>query len=113
MLNTIIVNIKDWPMVSGTLIGQTGSKMVVETDTLPMCSYQDASLFGQKVEQRCLPAKLGRLFTIVEIQEARVLLEELGEFAEDAQTLNELRLMKQVTDAELALVAVYEEVANA
>ena len=110
MLSTIVINLKDWSSASGILIGQFGSKIVLETEQLPACSYEDASNVSVKVAQRCLPAKLGSLFTVAEIQEAKAIIEELGDFSKEAETLNELRLMKQVTDAELALVAVYEEV---
>ena len=92
------------------MLGQYGSKLVIEVETLPSCPYQDASALDIKMEQRCLPAKLGKEFNLSQIDEARSIITELGDFAKKAETLNELRLMKQVTDAELALVAVYEEV---
>lgn len=110
MLNTIIVNRNEAANIGGRVIGQLGSKLVIEVEALPACAYQEANTFLGSVEQRCLPAKIGNRMTIADIQEARSLLEELGDFAKDAKSLNELRLMKQVTDAELALVAVYEEV---
>ena len=49
------------------------------------------------------------MMTIADIQEAKALIEELGDYAKEASSLNELRLMKQATDAEMALVALYEE----
>lgn len=110
MLSTILIKLKDWKSVDGSLLGQYGSKVIMEVESLPTCPYQDASTFTSKVSQRCLPGQLGDMFAITEIQEAKALIEELGDFSKEAETLNELRLMKQVTDAELALVAVYEEV---
>jgi len=110
MLATIIVHKKNAGTVSGKLIGQLGEKLVLEAEALPTCVYQNAEAFTAKVSQRCLPGKLGNMMTIADIQEAKALISELGAYADKAETLNELRLMKQVADAELAMAELYEEV---
>ncbi|MEX1308615.1 MAG: hypothetical protein AB1Z19_08810 [Eubacteriales bacterium] len=111
-MNTILIDMKYWSNVSGQLIGQKGSTMVMEVETLPNCVYQIAENLNKKVQQRCLPGTFKGCYSIAEILEARALLEEMGDYAKKATSLNELKLMKQATDAELALVALYEEVTN-
>jgi GH24 family phage-related lysozyme (muramidase) len=110
MLNTIIIHKTYAGQASGKLIGQMGNKLVLEVETLPNCPYRDANGFTNVVSQRCLPGNIGNMMTIADIQEAKALIEEMGDYAKTAQSLNELRLMKQATDAELALVTLYEEV---
>ena len=112
MLNTIIVSRKNAGLFTGKLIAQTGDKLVFEVEALPTCSFSDASSFTGMVHQRCLPGGFEERMTIADIQEAKALIEALGDFAKQAKRLGELKLMKQVTDAEMALVDMYEEVLN-
>ena len=112
MLDTIIVTKSNAGLVSGKLIGQMGTKLVFEVEAFPSCAYKSGADYTGMVSQRCLPGKLGDMMTIADIQEAKALIEEMGDYAKEARSLNELKLMKQATDAELALVALYEEVTN-
>lgn len=112
MLDTIIVNKSYAGLVSGQLIGQIGTKLVFEVEIFPSCSYKNGADYTGMVSQRCLPGKIGDMMTIDDIQEAKALIEEMGDYAKEASSLNELRLIKQATDAELALVTLYEEVTN-
>ena len=112
MLDTIIVNKSNAGLVSGKLIAQMGAKLVFEVEVFPPCFYQNGSDYTGMVSQRCLPGSIGNMMTIADIQEAKALIEEMGDYAKEAESLNELKLMKQATDAELALVALYEEVLN-
>lgn len=112
MLKIIIVNIEDWALAGGQLLGQFGSKVVLKVADYPSCQYENAEGLNIKIKQRCLPGKLGEELSLQEITEALVLIEDLGDYSNEAETLNELRIMKQLTDAEMAIVAVYEEVLN-
>ncbi len=84
------------------LLGQIGAMVVLEVETLP--TYTHIVIHDETFTQRCVPGKFGESLTYAELNEIRTLLEELGDYGQAAGSVSELKLRKEITDIQLALV---------
>ena len=86
------------------IIGQSGSYIIIEVDSPPACEYTDLTESNEQFLQRVFDGKFGKTMTYLEFVQIRSLLDELGDYGREAGSLNELKLRKEITDIQLALI---------
>lgn len=98
--------LSDWRshFAGAPLLGQSGGAVVIEIDSLPPGAEGTALSNDALITQRVFPGRFGAQITYAGLNEIRRLLEELGEYGYAAGSLSELKLRKEITDIQLALV---------
>ena len=92
----------DW--IGSGIIGQTGDKLVIEAPAIPTCDHEEITDIRSRFTQRVFDGKFGTEITYSELVYIRGLLDELGEYGKEAASLSELKVRKEITDIQLALV---------